>query len=67
MSGGEALVYIPICGTVDGGEGGTEPYTVDAVGGGGEWAVPFKCAMGYTAGGGLMSGGRKDDASAGGG
>jgi hypothetical protein len=31
MSGGDALVYIPICGD----EGGTEPvYAVDAVGGG---------------------------------
>ena len=33
-TGGEALVYIPICGTVDGGEGGTELCIVDDVGGG---------------------------------
>jgi hypothetical protein len=65
-TGGEELVYIPICGAL--GEGGTGLCTaVDIVDGGGEWAVLLKCAMGYTAGGGVMSGGRKDDASAGGG
>lgn len=67
-TGGETLVYIPICGTLDWEEGGgTELCAVDAVGAGGEWAVPFKCAMGYTAGGGVMSAGRNDDVSAGGG
>lgn len=65
---GETLVYIPICGTEDGGEGGGTKLVciVDAVGGG-EWAVPFECAMGYAAGSGERSGGRIDDASVGGG
>lgn len=65
---GEPLEYIPICGTEDGGEGGGTELVciVDAVGGG-EWAVPFKFAMGYAAGSGERSGGRNDDASVGGG
>lgn len=65
MIGGEALVYIP-CGTVDGGGDGIELYIVDAVSCG-EWAVPFKCAMGYVDGGIVTSGDRKDDACVGGG